>query len=87
MQHILSMFAEGMDGFEGGMSAKNYMNITGAPVATTTRDLQSLVEMGAMLRTGRLKGTRYWLNPGDAFDHLRLEYLKVQSSGKVSREA
>jgi len=74
------MFAEGMDGFKGGMSAKNYMKITGAPVATTTRDLQSLVEMGAMLKTGRLKGTRYWLNLGEAFDAPRLEHLKNCSS-------
>jgi len=79
------MFAEGMDGFEGGMSAKNYMKITGAPIATTTRDLQSLVEMGAMLRTGRLKGTRYWLSLGEAFDNLRLAYLEMTSSSRVSR--
>ena len=59
------MFAEGMDGFEGGMSAKKYMSITGAAVATTTRDLNALVEMGALVKTGRLKGTRYWLNLGD----------------------
>lgn len=64
---LLRMFAEGMDGFEGGMSAKKYMQITGAPIATTTRDLQSLVKLGAMVKTGRLKGTRYWLNLGDGF--------------------
>lgn len=62
------MFAEGMDGFEGGMSAKNYMKITGAPIATTTRDLQSLVELGVMVKTGQLKGTRYWLNLGNEFN-------------------
>ncbi|MFQ5345601.1 MAG: Fic family protein [Mariprofundus sp.] len=73
---LFRMFSEGMDGFEGGMSAKNYMKITGAPIATTTRDLQSLVELGAMVKTGRLKGTRYWLNLGEEFDAPRLEHLK-----------
>lgn len=70
------MFAEGMEGFEGGMSAKNYMKITGAPIATTTRDLQSLVALGVMVKTGQLKGTRYWLNLGDEFDAPRLAHLK-----------
>jgi len=64
---LLRMFDEGMDGFEGGLSAKNYMSMTGAPIATTTRDLQSLVKLGALVKTGRLKGTRYWLNLGDEF--------------------
>ena len=33
---------EGLKGFEGGMSAKKYMSITGASKATATRDLQDL---------------------------------------------
>jgi hypothetical protein len=37
------------------------MTITGAPTATTTRDLADLVEKGALIRTGELKGTRYQL--------------------------
>jgi len=73
---LLRMFSEGMDGFEGGMSARKYMKITGAPIATTTRDLNSLVQLGAMSKTGRLKGTRYWLNLGKEFDTQRLEYQK-----------
>lgn len=32
------MLEEGPDGFEGGMSAKKYMTITGASKATATRD-------------------------------------------------
>lgn len=68
---LLRMFDKGMDGFEGGLSAKNYMSMTGAPIATTTRDLQSLVERGALVKTGRLKGTRYWLNLGDEFNALK----------------
>lgn len=43
------------------MSAENYLAITGTSRATATRDLQELVEMGVLIRTGRLKGTRYHL--------------------------
>jgi len=56
------IFKEGIDGFKGGLSAENYMTITKAPRATTTRDLQALVEMGAFTRTGELRYTRYNLN-------------------------
>jgi Fic family protein len=58
---LLRMFAAGPDGFVGGLSAANYMTITGAPTATTTRDLAALVGLGALLRTGENKGTRYQL--------------------------
>ena len=56
------MFREGLDGFKGGLSAENYISITGTSRATATRDLTSLVEYGALLKTGELKSTRYWLN-------------------------
>ena len=65
---LVRMFEEGMDGFEGGLSPKKYMAITGSPVATTTRDLQELVALGALTKTGKLKGTRYWLNLGQEFE-------------------
>lgn len=58
---LLRMMAEGPEGFQGGMSAGNYRRLTGAPAATVTRDLAQLVELGALRRTGQLKGTRYWL--------------------------
>ncbi len=51
----------GVDGFVGGLSAGKYMTLTGAPAATARRDLSHLVELGALRRTGQLKGTRYWL--------------------------
>ena len=51
----------GVDGFVGGLSASKYMALTGAPPATAGRDLMHLVELGALRRTGQLKGTRYWL--------------------------
>jgi len=55
------MFREGLAGFTGGMSADKYTKITGASRATATRDLQDLVAKLAMTKTGKLKGTRYWL--------------------------
>ena len=58
---ILRMAREGPAGFKGGLSAENYLAITGTSRATATRDLQGLVEMGALVRIGRLKGTRYRL--------------------------
>lgn len=59
---IERMFKEGIEGFKGGLSAENYINITGAARATATRDLQNLVEQGALIKTGKLKYTRYYLN-------------------------
>jgi len=56
------IFREGFKGFDGGLSAKNYQSISGAPSATATRDLTRLVEIGAFIKTGQLKGTRYYLN-------------------------
>jgi hypothetical protein len=49
------------DGFTGGLSAGNYVTITGTSAATARRDLAELVDMGGLVRTGERKGTRYWL--------------------------
>ncbi len=59
---LLRIFNEGTAGFKGGLSASNYTSITGAPHATVTRDLQHLVELGILKKTGILKSTRYYLN-------------------------
>ena len=58
---LLRMFAEGPDGFKGGLSAKNYRTITDAATATVTRDLADLVRLGALRREGERKSTRYHL--------------------------
>jgi Fic family protein len=63
---IARMFREGIDGFKGGLSAENYISITQASRATATRDLQDLVEKGALTKTGELRHTRYHLNVSDA---------------------
>lgn len=59
---LLRVFDAGVEGFKGGLSAQNYKSITGASPATVTRDLQDLVQMGALQKTGELKHTRYYLN-------------------------
>jgi len=46
------MFEEGIDGFKGGLSADNYISISKTSRATATRDLQDLVEKGALTKTG-----------------------------------
>lgn len=59
---VARIFREGADGFKGGLSADNYMRITGTTASTATRDLQKLVQLGAFLKIGERKGTRYSLN-------------------------
>jgi Fic family protein len=59
---LARIFREGVEGFKGGLSAENYISITGAARATATRDLQDLVDKGVLSRTGALKSTRYHLN-------------------------
>jgi Fic family protein len=58
---IARMFREGIDGFKGGLSAENYISISKTSRATATRDLQDLVEKGALTKTGELRHTRYYL--------------------------
>lgn len=59
---VARMFREGVDGFKGGLSADNYLSITRTSRATATRDLQNLVALGAFVKTGELRHTRYALN-------------------------
>jgi len=58
---IARIFREGIDGFKGGLSADNYISITGTSRATATRDLRNLIERGALTKTGELRHTRYHL--------------------------
>jgi Fic family protein len=59
---IERMFHEGPEGFKGGLSAENYITITGTSRATATRDLQDLVNLKVLNKVGELKSTRYYLN-------------------------
>lgn len=58
---LLRMLREGPEGFEGGLSAGNYVSIAGTSPATATRDLADLVDKGAFTRTGERRHTRYHL--------------------------
>jgi len=76
---LLRMFREGPEGFQGGMSAKKYSTIAETPPATTTRDLTGLVEVGALIRSGELKHTRYALN----IPVSNLPDISIDESGKL----
>ena len=65
---MLRIFRDGPDGFEGGLSAGNYRTITGASLATATRDLTDLIEKGALIRTGERRYARYRLAVGKGAD-------------------
>jgi Fic family protein len=59
---LLRVLQEGPSGFKGGLSASNYVKITGASPATATRDLADLIQKGAVIRTGELRHARYHAN-------------------------
>ncbi|HEX3881286.1 MAG TPA: Fic family protein [Stellaceae bacterium] len=58
---LFRVLREGPQGFAGGLSAANYVSITGASPATATRDLTDLVVRGAFERTGERRHARYHL--------------------------
>lgn len=58
---LLRVLREGPAGFQGGLSASNYIAIARTSPATATRDLQQLAEIGALERVGERKHTRYHL--------------------------
>lgn len=58
---ISRILEEGIEGFKGGLSAKNYKAITQTSLSTVTRDLQDLIRKNVMFSTGARKGTRYYL--------------------------
>jgi Fic family protein len=59
---LLRMFRQGPHGFKGGLSAGQYITITGSSPATATRGLSDLVSKGALIRDGELRHARYRLN-------------------------
>jgi Fic family protein len=59
---LLRLFKAEPDGFKGGLSAGNYIQITEATIPTATRDLNDLVEKEALRMTGERRYRRYWLN-------------------------
>lgn len=61
---IRRMMEEGPKGFAGGMNASKYGSITKISKATATRDLQALLEIGALIPFGEKGGrsTKYTVN-------------------------
>lgn len=61
LKAINKMLEKGADGFEGGMTAKKYMSITGTSKATATRDLLELHSKGVVVQEGAGRAIRYQL--------------------------
>lgn len=61
LKAINRMLENGIDGFEGGMTAKKYMAITKTSKATATRDLQDLQDIGIFVQMGAGRSVRYQL--------------------------
>jgi len=59
---IKRMLEEGPNGFTGGMNAKKYGGICKISKATATRDLQYLLETGALIVSGGGRSTNYSVN-------------------------
>jgi Fic family protein len=72
---VRRVLQEGLGGFAQGLTVKKYIRLTDASRATATRDLQHLVEQGAIIRTGDTKSTRYWINLPELNSFKRLSAL------------
>jgi len=62
MKAIGKMLDAGIEGFEGGMTAKKYMNINRISKATATRDLQHLLKIGVLSAHSGGRSLHYELN-------------------------
>lgn len=76
---LLRMLREGPAGFQGGLSAGNYVTITGASPATATRDLADLVEKQALIRRGELRHARYAV----ALELRPVSAVKIDKNGNL----
>ena len=56
---LVRLLREGPEGVKGGLSAGNYVTITGASPASATRDLADLVDKGALFRVSERRHARY----------------------------
>ena len=59
---IQRIFEAGHEGFVGGLSAKNYRTIAKTSESTATRDLKDLTDKKIVIKSGKLKSSRYVLN-------------------------
>lgn len=56
---LQKMYSFGIDGFEGGMTAKKYISITKTSKATATRDLKELENLGVLMAFGSGRSVHY----------------------------
>ncbi len=56
---LQKMYSFGIDGFEGGMTAKKYISITKTSKATATRDLKELEGLGILITFGGGRSVHY----------------------------
>lgn len=77
---LVRMLREGPEGFEGGLSAGNYVRIARTSPATARRDLGDLVEKGALRRTGERRHTRYHL----PIRTRSVNRVTIDASGKIA---
>jgi len=61
LKAIQRMLENGINGFEGGMTAKKYIDITKTSKATATRDLQELHKWGVFIQEGAGRSVKYKL--------------------------
>ncbi len=61
LRTVRRMLEAGPGGFEGGMNARKYVSLNRVSKATATRDLQHLVECGALRPVGAGRSARYEL--------------------------
>lgn len=76
---LLRVLREGPAGFKGGLSAGNYTSIAKTSSATAGRDLSELVELGAMVRTGEKRHTRYHL----PFPLRPVPHITIDPNGQI----
>ena len=55
------LFASEPEGFQGGMTAKKYVNLTGVSKPTATRNLTELVNLNCLISVGGGRSTHYQL--------------------------
>lgn len=77
---LLRVLREGPEGFKGGLSAGNYVTITGASDSTATRDLADMVEKGALVRSGERRHARYRAN----IEHRPVALVVVDEQGRIA---
>ena len=62
----------GIGGFEGRMDNTKYQKMAAVGDRTALRDLTELETRGLMVKVGKLKGTRYYLNIPHVVEALEL---------------